>query len=80
MPFTISIAINKKAIWSIHCRNCGPPSGGHESATRIYRYCAENVESGGELRGEILHQRDKGIELLSGLILMDIASKTNSFR
>lgn len=80
MPFTIRIDINKQEIWSICCRNCGPPSGDNEMSTRLYRYLAENLETGGTICGKILHERPEGIEKLSGLILMDLSTKTNSFR
>ena len=81
MPFTITIKINSQEVVHIKGRNCGPPDGDdYEKPTRLYSYVAENKETNTTKEGTVYHQRPEGIEKLTGVILMDLAAKSRSFR
>lgn len=82
MPFTIDVKINGNDKVTVFCRNWGAPEGQDrsETQTRVYKYEAEHPETGKVTKGEVLHERDEGIEKLTALIFADLAAKVNSFK
>lgn len=82
MPFTITIAINKRQITHIYGHNCGPKNGNwyNTMGTFIYHYFATDPDSGEVTEGEVLHVRSEGMEKLAAIILEDLSGKIISHK